>query len=127
MGITPRASASSRRSSISPTAPIPRIIPWRRRSKGNAASATLASVVAAPAAMKPLAIHSSMVSVVTSSAPRTSTRSQRPRRIQSWARATARVVLAQAEFTWVFGPRAPMNWANWEWPIDRTWKRKRRS
>ena len=65
--------------------------------------------------------------MVTSSAPRTTTRRQRPARIQSSASAKACVVLAQAAFTWVFGPRAPTYSANWEWPMERMRNRKRRS
>ena len=71
--------------------------------------------------------HSSMESVVTSSAPSTMTRRARPTCSQSAAIAMAEVVDAQATLTLVFGPRAPMNWANWLWPIARTWNRKRRS
>ena len=55
------------------------------------------------------------------------TRLQRPAWIQSSANDTACVVLAQAELIWVLGPRAPMNSANCECPIDRTRSRKRRS
>ena len=64
---------------------------------------------------------------MTSSAATTTTRWQRPARIQSSAMATAWVVLAHAALTWVFGPRAPISSANWECPIDRTRNRKRRS
>ncbi len=64
---------------------------------------------------------------MTSSPATMTTRRQRPARIQSSARAMACVVLAQAEFTWVFGPRAPMISANCECPIDKTRNRKRRS
>ena len=59
--------------------------------------------------------------------PRSRTRRQRPARIQSSASATACVVLAHAALTCVFGPRAPMSSANWEWPIESTRNRKRRS
>ena len=126
-GTMPRARTSAARSITSPTAPMPRIMPWRRRSNGSAASSTLAVVVAAPAARKPEPIHSKRVSFVTSSAPMTITRSARPSRIQSSATASPCVVLAHAALSWVFGPRAPMNCANWECPIARIWKRKRRS
>ena len=118
-GATPRAATSSARSSTTPTAPMPRIIPCRRRSKGSAASVTSSLVVAAPLARKPAPIHSSSASSVTSSAPTTSTRSARPVRIQSSAMAMAWVVLAQAALTWVFGPRAPRSCASWLWPIAR--------
>ena len=64
---------------------------------------------------------------MTSSAEMTITRRQRPARIQSSASATACVVLAQAELICVLGPRAPMNSANCECPIDKTRSRKRRS
>ena len=55
------------------------------------------------------------------------TRRQRPAWIQSSASATACVVLAHAEFTCVFGPRAPISSANCEWPMASTRNRKRRS
>ena len=64
---------------------------------------------------------------MTLSAATITTRRQRPARIQSSARPMAWVVLAQAALIWVFGPRAPMISANWEWPIDRMRNRKRRS
>ena len=64
---------------------------------------------------------------MTLSAPSTITRRARPDRIQSSARATPDAVEAQATFTWVFGPRAPMYSANWLWPIVRIRSRKRRS
>jgi hypothetical protein len=106
---------------------MPMIIPWRRRSNGSAASSTTSSVAAAPDARKPAPIHPSIVSEVASSAATTTTRLQRPARIQSSASATAWVVLAQAALTCVFGPRAPISSANCEWPIERTRNRKRRS
>ena len=64
---------------------MPRIIPWRRRSKGSAASSTTSSVAAAPEARKPAPIQPSSVSDVASSAATTITRRQRPARIQSSA------------------------------------------
>ena len=103
------------------------IMPCRRRSKGMAASSTTSSVAAAPLARKPAPIHPIRLSVVMSSAEMTITRRHRPARIQSSASATAWVVLAQAELIAVFGPRAPMNSANCECPIDNTLNRKRRS
>ena len=102
-------------------------MPWRLRSNGSAASSTASSVAAAPEARNPAPIQSSRVSLVTSSAATTTTRSHLPARIQSSAIATAWVVLAHAAFTWVFGPRAPMYCANWECPIDSTRKRNLRS
>ena len=127
-GLRCRARAPRRRSRPrAPAAPMPMIMPWRRRSKGSAASSTTSSVAAAPVARKPAPIHSSRWSEVTSSAATTTTRRQRPARIQSSASATAWVVLAQAELICVFGPRAPMSSANCEWPIESTRNRKRRS
>ena len=83
---------------------MPSSVPWRRRSKGSAASSTLSSVAAAPVARKPAPIHSSSCSPVTLSAPITTTRRQRPERIQSSARLTAWAVLAQAALTRALGP-----------------------
>jgi hypothetical protein len=77
--------------------------------------------------MKPAPIHSISASLVTLSAATTTARRQRPERIQSSARAMADAVEAQAAFTWVLGPRAPMYSANWLWPIVRMRSRKRRS
>ena len=54
-------SASRAASALSTTraaAPMPMIMPWRRRSKGMAASSTTSSVAAAPLARKPAPIHS---------------------------------------------------------------------
>ena len=127
MGWTPRRSADAAASTTIAAAPMPRIMPWRRRSNGTAASATMSSVAAAPEARNPAPIHSSSRSLVTSSPDTITTRSQRPARIQSSATATACVVLAQAELTCVFGPRAPMYSANCEWPIDSAWNRNLRS
>ena len=94
---------------------------------GSPHRSTSSSVAAAPLARKPEPNQPRSSSEVTSSAAITTTRRQRPARIQSSASATAWVVLAHAELICVFGPRAPMRSANWEWPIDRTWNRKRRS
>ncbi len=64
---------------------------------------------------------------MTSSAATITTRRQRPARIQSSATVTACVVAAQAALTCVFGPRAPMISANWEWPIASTRNKNLRS
>ena len=109
-----RAAADSADSTTIAAAPMPRIIPCRRRSKGSAASSTLSSVAAAPTARKPEPIHCSIPSLVTSSPATMTTRSHRPARIQSSATATACVVLAQAALSWVLGPRAMMYSANCE-------------
>ena len=77
--------------------------------------------------MKPAPNHSMSASLVTLSAATTTTRRHRPARIQSSARAMPDAVEAQATFTWVLGPRAPMYSANWLWPMVRTRSRKRRS
>ena len=106
---------------------MPMSVPWRRRSNGSAASSTRSSVAPAPLAMKPAPIHSIRASLVTLSAATTTTRRQRPARIQSSARAMPDAVEAQATLTWVLGPRAPMYSANWLWPIVRMRSRKRRS
>ena len=107
-GVTPLALAASGRSSTRPTAPAPRMVPLRRLSNGSAACSTSPSVVAAPLA-KSLNNQGIMVSLVTLSAPITTTRRQRPSRIQSSARAMACIVDAQALLMRVLGPRAPMN------------------
>ncbi len=127
MGCRPRSRAASADSTTKAAAPIPTIMPWRRRSNGVAASSTTSSVAAAPEARNPEASQGSSASEVASSAETTTTRRQRPARIQSSASAIAWVVLAQAALTCVFGPRAPMISANWEWPIDRQRNRNRRS
>ena len=75
---------------------MPRTSPWRRRSKGRAASSARSSVAAAPLAKKPDPIHSIILSLVTSSAVTQMTRLQRPALIQSWARERAWVPEAQA-------------------------------
>ena len=123
----PRSRAASADSTTSAAAPMPTIMPWRRRSNGVAASSTLASVAAAPLARKPLVIHGISASPVASSAATTMTRRQRPARIQSSASASACVVDAQAALTCVFGPRAPISSANCEWPMASTRNRNRRS
>ena len=127
IGVTPRSRAAAALSTTMPIAPIPRIIPWRRTSNGSAASSTTSSVAAAPDARKPEPTQGISVSEVTSSAATTSTRRQRPARIQSSASEIACVVLAHAELIWVFGPRAPISSAICECPIESTRKRKRRS
>ena len=127
IGVTPRSRAAAALSTTMPAAPMPRIIPWRRRSNGSAASSTTSSVAAAPEARKPEPTHGSSVSEVTSSAATITTRRQRPARIQSSAIATACVVLAHAALICVFGPRAPISSASWECPIESTRNRKRRS
>ena len=127
MGQSPRSAAASRSSTTSAAPPIPMMRPWRRRSKGRAASSTRASVAAAPEARKPDANHGNMWSVVMSSAVTTMTRRHLPAWIQSLASATACVPVEHAALVAVLGPRAPMYSANCEWPMDRTWKRKRRS
>ena len=127
MGWIPRSRAASALSTTRAAAPMPIIMPWRRRSKGTAASSTTSSVAAAPLARKPAPIHSIRWSEVTSSAEMTITRLHRPAWIQSSASATACVVLAQAELICVLGPRAPMNSANCECPMDKTRNRNRRS
>ena len=119
IGVIPRSAAASGVSKTNPTAPMPMIMPWRRRSNGRAASSTFLVVVAAPEARKPDPIHSIRLSEVASSAPKTITRLQRPNRIQSWASEMPCVVDAHAALTCVFGPLAPMNWANCECPIER--------
>ena len=127
MGWRPRSRAASADSTTIAAAPIPMIMPCRRRSNGVAASSTTSSVAAAPEARKPAATHGSRFSLVTSSAATTITRRHRPARIQSWANAIAWVVLAHAALICVFGPRAPMISANCECPMDRTRNRNRRS
>jgi len=114
IGWRPRSAAASAASTTMAAAPIPMIMPWRRRSKGIAASATRSSVAAAPLARNPLVTQGSSSSLVTSSAETITTRRHRPTRIQSWATDTACVVLAHAAFSCVFGPRAPISSANCE-------------
>ena len=127
MGWMPRSRAASADSTTNAAAPAPTTMPCRRRSNGVAASSTRSSVAAAPDARKPAVTHGSRCSPVASSAETTTTLRHRPARIQSSARDRAWVVLAHAALICVFGPRAPMISANWEWPIDRARKRKRRS
>ncbi len=98
--------------------------PWRRRSKGSAASETFSLVVAVPEARKPGIVHSCTVSLVMSSAAITTTRLHLPARIQLSARCTACVVEAQAALTCSVGPLAPTHWANWESAIGMTFSRK---
>ena len=127
IGRMPRSRAAAADSTTRAAAPEPMIIPCLRRSKGRAASSTTASVAAAPLARNPDPTQGSRVSEATSSAETTTTRRQRPALIQSSATHSAWEVLAQAAFTCVFGPRAPMSSANCECPMDRTRNRKRRS
>ncbi len=127
MGRSPRSSAASALSTTSAAAPIPMIMPCRRRSNGMAASSITSSVAAAPLARKPAPNHSIRRSDVMSSAEITITRRQRPARIQSSATATAWVVLAHAALSCVLGPRAPISSANCECPMESTRNRKRRS
>ena len=104
-------------STIRETAPIPTIIPLRRRSKGKAAFVTSASVVAAPEAKNAVKIHSETLSFVMSSALITITRLQRPNLIQSLAIEIAWAVEAQAALMAVAGPRARIHWQKCEWAI----------
>ena len=127
IGCRPRSRAASADSTTKDAAPAPTTMPWRRRSNGVAASSTRSSVAAAPEARKPAVTHGIRWVPVASSAETTTTRRHRPARIQSSASESACVALAQAAFTWVFGPRAPMISANWECPIDSARNRKRRS
>ena len=123
----PRSATASWLSTTSAQAPMPRSVPCRRRSNGSAASLTLSSVAAAPVARKPAPTQPISFSLVTLSAPTTTTRRQRPLRIQSSAIEMPWAVLAHAALTWAFGPRAPMYSANWLCPIVSTRNRKRRS
>ena len=66
----------------------------------------------APAAAKPDPIQVIISSLVESSALTTMTRSQRPVANQSSAMEIAEGVDAQALLIAVFGPRAPIDWAN---------------
>ena len=88
-GFMPRFATSASSSTMSETAPIPTIIPLRRRSNGKAAFVTSPSVLAAPEARKAVKIHSATLSLLISSALITITRLQRPNLIQSWAMAMA--------------------------------------
>ena len=127
IGSSPRSRAASGCSTTIAAAPMPMIMPWRRRSNGRAARSTTSSVAAAPLDRNPAPIHAIRCSPVTSSPATTITRRQRPAAIQSSASAIASVVLAHAELTWVLGPRAPISSANCEWPIASTRNRNRRS
>ena len=86
---------------------MPSTNPFRRRSKGNAASSMMLLVAAAPEAANPLPIHSHKSSPVTSSAERITTRSTRSLLSQSSATPKAAVVEAHARLMVVFGPRIP--------------------
>ena len=127
IGARPRSAAASLDSTTSAAAPEPTIMPCRRASNGVAASSTTSSVAAAPEARNPEATHGSSRSLETASAAMTTTRRQRPERIQSSAIETACVVDAHAALIWVLGPRAPMISANCECPIGSARNRKRRS
>ena len=113
-GFMPRLATSLSSSTIKDTAPIPTIIPLRRRSNGKAAFATSPCVVAAPEAKKAVKIHSLTLSFVMSSALITITRLQRPTRIQSCATEIACAVEAQAALIAVAGPRARIHWQKCE-------------
>ncbi len=113
----PRLVTSLSSSTIKDTAPIPTIIPLRRRSNGKAALVTSASVVAAPEARNAVKIHSFTLSFVMSSALMTMTRLQRPIRIQSCATEMACAVEAQAALIAVAGPRARIHWQKCECAI----------
>ena len=127
MGRIPRSRAASALSTTSAAAPMPMIMPWRRRSNGMAASSTTSSVAAAPLARKPGAEPLDQMvgcDVVRrdhdhAAAP--------PGADPVLGHGDACVVLAQAALICVLGPRAPMNSANCEWPMDKTRNRKRRS
>ncbi len=127
IGWMPRSRAASALSTTRAAAPEPMIMPCRRLSNGVAASSTRSSVAAAPVDRNPAVTHGASSSLLTSSAVMMSTRRHRPARIQSSASETAWVVLAQAELTWMFGPRAPTSSANWACPKARTRKMNRRS
>ena len=105
-GFIPRLATSLSSSTTKETAPIPTIIPLRRRAKGKAAFVTSPSVVAAPEAKNAVKIHSETLSLVISSALITITRLQRPSLIQSFAIEIAWAVEAQAALMAVAGPRA---------------------
>ena len=121
-GFMPRFSTSLCSSTIKDTAPMPTIMPLRRRSKGRAALVTSASVVAAPEARKAVSIHSAMESLVMSSALITITRLARPRRIQSCATAIACAVLAHAALMEVAGPLARIHCAKCDWAMIMVFK-----
>ena len=89
IGWIPRSRAASADSMTSDAAPIPTSMPWRRRSKGVAASSTFSSVAAAPLARKPEPTQGRSTSEETSSADTITTRRQRPVAIQSSANAMA--------------------------------------
>ena len=121
-GFMPRLATSVSSSTTKETAPIPTIMPLRRRSKGKAALVTSASVVAAPEARKAVKIHSDTLSLVISSALMTMTRLQRPSLIQSCATAMACAVEAQAALMAVAGPRARIHWQKWQWAMIMVFK-----
>ena len=106
MARMPRSRTASSDSTTRAAAPMPMIMPLRRRSKGRAARRRLPSGVAAPLAIRLVPIHCERLPLMTSSPAMMMTRRARPRRIQSSAMATAWVVEAQAALTCVLGPRA---------------------
>ena len=122
-GMTPRSFESSSRSKTKPAPPIPRSMPWRRASKGNATSSTTLPIAWAPAPANPEPIQGISVSDVESSPLTIITLSHRPLAIQSSAIANAAGVDAQALFIARLGPLAPIHDANWLWPMDKTWRR----
>ena len=121
-GFMPRFSTSACSSTTKDTAPMPTIMPLRRRSKGSAALVTSACVVAAPEARKAVSIHSEMELLVMSSALMTITRLARPRRIQSCATEMACAVEAHAALIEVAGPLARIHCAKWDWAIIMVFK-----
>ena len=125
-GFMPRAAVWRPSSMTMPTAPIPIIMPLRRRSKGRAASLTTSLVLEAPVAKNPVPIQPIRVGLEMSSAATTMTRLARPVRIQSSAIPTAWVVEAQAALICVQGPMALMYCEVWAWPSESTRNRKER-
>src|SRR3989339_430689 len=99
-----------------PTAPEPKIVPFRSSSKGLAASDTRFLMVAAPRARNPDPTHWFCFGEVAFSPPTTRTLLHRPTLIQSSAMPMARVVEAQAALTRVLGPLALIIWARWADP-----------
>ena len=82
---------------------------------------------AAPEAANPAPIHDQSSGLVTLSDEMMTTRSARSLANQSSAMLNAAVAEAQATLMVELGPRIPVCWANWAWPMLSTWKRKRRS
>ena len=123
-GFMPRSRVRVSSSMTIATEAAPTIRPWRRRSKGRAASETFSLVVAVPEARKPGMVHSWICSLVISSAAITITRLHLPARIQDSAMWVAWVVEAQAALMCMDGPLAPTHWANWLSAIGITFSRK---